>query len=44
LDLGFDIDFKKALTQKPDKTLSTIYGKLKLLDKVGENPKDHRDV
>lgn len=35
LDLGFEIDFKKELEKKQSKKLSTIYGKLKILDSPG---------
>lgn len=35
LDLGFEIDFKKELEKKQSKQLSTIYGKLKILDSSG---------
>ena len=44
LDLGFEIDFKKELEKKQSKQLSTIYGKLKILDNPGQNPKDHADI
>lgn len=44
LDLGFEIDFKKELEKKQSKQLSSIYGKLKILDNPAENPKDHDDI
>lgn len=44
LDLGYDIDFKKELEKKQNKSLNSIYGKLKLLDKPPQHPKDHSSV
>lgn len=44
LDLGFEIDLKKELEKKQNKKLSSIYGKLKILDNPGQHPKDHAGI